>query len=516
MCAKHQWLVIFDSINKKDTICIYMKHLNLSLKYKLTLFVSFVIFLLFILTNYIIINHEQDILYENLISKGNSLIDNFALYSENAFYTGDELDIVDYVIVLMKNKEVRNIYIVLENLTFFLHNNQKFLGKKYIPPKKVEVNLKQNYTVIKTDKKRLYQFYKPIYHLNEKGKKVFLGMGYIEVSPFMIHKRINQIKLKLTLIFIILLVIGVVCSFILSYFMTNPIKKLIKGINRIAKGDLKYKIRLQTRDEIENLAVEFNRMTTQLSSYQKKIIKQRIVEQELQIAQNIQSQIIPDQIENVKGYKLFNFHKTSRAIGGDYHNLVKINNHEYLFIIGDVSGKGVPASLIMVMFHSVIVTLKNVYNNPVRLMKAINTIMSELLKKGNFITVMIGLLNIRKNTIKVVSAGHEPLILINYKKKQFHYLKTPSLPIGLMPIKDFESKLQSKEYKLAKDNLLIFFTDGLRNIEKKPMNNDQLRSFFTDMIKKSQTIDQCINKLLDRVEIKKYDDDITIVGVMRS
>ena len=72
-------------------------------------------------------------------------------------------------------------------------------------------------------------------------------------------------------IFSLLLGAGIIGAFLLSRFMTNPIKKLINGINIIAKGDLKHKINIQTKDEIEDLASEFNRMTTQLASYQKKL-----------------------------------------------------------------------------------------------------------------------------------------------------------------------------------------------------------------------------------------------------
>ena len=85
-----------------------MKMPDISLKYKITLFISILLFILFYATNYIIKNHEKNILYENLIQKGHSLINNFALYYENAFFTGDELNIEDYVTVLMKDNEVTN------------------------------------------------------------------------------------------------------------------------------------------------------------------------------------------------------------------------------------------------------------------------------------------------------------------------------------------------------------------------------------------------------------------------
>lgn len=492
-----------------------IKKFNVSLKYKLTIFVSILILILFLLTNYIIMKYEKNSLYENLILRGNSWIDNFSLYCENAFFTGDELNIEDYVTVIMKEKEVKNIYIVLKNLTYFLNNNQDLLGKKYIAPQKVEVNLKQNYNTIKRNNQVLYQFYKPIYQLNEKGKRILLGMGYIELTTDIIKGKLNQIRLKLTLIFLLLLINGILGAFILSQLMIDPIKKLVKGINIIAKGNLKYKIRIRTRDEIENLANEFNRMTTQLFSYQKKLIKQKIVEQELQIAKNIQSQIIPERLMEINKYDLFNFHRTSRIIGGDYHNLIPINNKEYLFIIADVSGKGVPASLLMVMFHTILITLKKIYNKPLLLMKETNNIMSTLLKKGNFITVIIGLINTSTGRIKMVSAGHEYPVLINFKNKSLHFLQSSGAPIGLFNIKDFKSKLKLIKFTLLKDNMVVFYTDGLRHVQKKPMNNKDVSHFFKSLLDNSDNYMQFKEQLMDKVRLKKYNDDITIVGIRR-
>ena len=297
--------------------------------------------------------------------------------------------------------------------------------------------------------------------------------------------------------------------------MTNPIKRLINGINIIAKGNLKHKIKIKTRDEIENLADEFNKMTTQLASFQKNLIKQKIVEQELQIARNIQSRIIPDKIMNVEKYEIFNFYRSSRTIGGDYHNLIRINNSEYLFVIADVSGKGIPASLLMVMFHTTLITLKSLHNQPLTLMKVINNIMSGFLKQGDFITTMIGLINKKTDKIKIISAGHEYPVVINFSKKRLNFLKPSGIPVGLLGIKEFESKLEILEYRLLKDNLIIFYTDGLRNIKKKPLNNKGLNDFFNSLLETSNNFINFKNLLLDKVNLKKYDDDLTIMGIMR-
>ena len=409
-----------------------MKQPKLSLKYKITIYIFFLLLLLFMLTTYIIIRHEKNILNENLIQKGHSFINNFSLQCENAFFTGDELGIEDYVTVIIKDSEISQVYIILKDGSYYLHSDENLLGKKHKNPEKIPSDQTAPYNIIKRKKDILYQFYKPVNKLDQQGIKTVLGMGYIELTTDIIKLKIKQIIIKLIFIFSLLLGAGIIGAFLLSRFMTNPIKKLINGINIIAKGDLKHKINIQTKDEIEDLASEFNRMTTQLASYQKKLIRQKIVEQELQIAHNIQSRIIPDKIMNIKTYEVFNFYRSSRIIGGDYHNLIPVNNHEYLFIIADVSGKGIPAALLMVMFHTVLTTLKSIHGQPLSLMKTINNIMSEFLKQGDFITALIGLLNVKTNKITIVSAGHEYPLIINFKNKKLDFLPSSGLPIGLL------------------------------------------------------------------------------------
>jgi len=395
-----------------------MKQPGLSLKYKLALFVITLILILFILTYYIIINHEKNILHDGLIQKGKNLINNFSLYCENAFLTGDELSIEDYITVFTKDPEVTNVYIVSKDSSYLFHSRIGYLGKKYKASEKIEEYPDKTYNQIKEQDEILYQFYKPVYKTTGFMKKEFFGMGYLELNTKVIGIKLNTIRGTLISIFVLLLIAGIIGASILSRYMTNPIKQLINGINIIARGDLQYKIEITTRDEIEDLAVEFNRMTTQLATYQKKLIRQKIVEQELQIARNIQSRIIPEKLPKIEKYEVFNFYQSARIIGGDYHNMIPVNSSEYLFVIADVSGKGIPASLLMVMFHTVLITLKQLHSNPVLLIKAINNIMSVFLKQGDFITSLFALFNVHSNKMKVISAGHEPPLLINITDKR--------------------------------------------------------------------------------------------------
>lgn len=488
---------------------------RLSLRLKIALLISSLLLILFILSSYIVINYQKILLTRNLIQKGEILVSNFSLYCQNAFFTGDELNIEDYVEVLLKDEEINSIYIVLKNSTYYLHSDIKLLGKKYIRPLVISTGPKNSYNYILSGNKKNYQFNKPVYISGKSGKTVYLGEAYIELTTKTMDNKINSIKLKLVLIFISLFILGLIGSLSVSLFLSKPVKELIHGINIIAKGDLKHRININTRDEIEDLAGEFNKMTKQLLLFQKKQIRQKVIEQELTIAKNIQTEILPAQLPVINKYQLIHFHQTSSTIGGDYYNIFRISPQEYLAVIADVSGKGIPAALLMSMFHTVLLTLQDTYYHPMKLMKELNRIVSAFLKRGSFITVCFTLINTKTNHIQIVSAGHEYPALLNFKNKKMKFLKTTGIPIGLFDEKMFSSKLLPLNYIIKKNELLLFFTDGLRSLGKHPLNNKKLQKYFESILEISKSFTILKKHLMEQLTKKQYHDDLTVLGIYK-
>lgn len=495
-----------------------MKYIKLPLKIKISVLVSFLLLILFILSSYIITSYQKNLLTQNLQQKGKSLIDNFALFFENNSITGDELNLIDYVDSLLesdKDRIIKDIYIIKKDGTYYFHSKSNMLGKKHQRPKIIRMDLNSAHAIIKKNKETVYQFYKPVYEMTRQGKKKYIGEAYLELTTSLIKKKISRIAAILRLIFIILFILGIIGALLISTFLVKPIRTLVQGINIIGRGNLKHKIMVHSKDEVEDLAVEFNKMTRQLSAFQNKLIKQKVIEQELSIAKNIQSQILPSVAQKIGHYNIINFHQTSSVIGGDYYNLIPINKNTCLLVIGDVSGKGIPAALLMAMFHTMLITLKEFYLKPLKLMQEINLTMSTLLKKGHFITCLFALLDIKNDQIKIVSAGHEYPVLLQSQKQHLQFIKTTGIPIGLMDNNSFESKLSVSSHKIKKDELLLFFTDGLRNLTGKPLNNRGLEKFFNSLLEISKKTIIFKQLLLEKVKLKIYHDDLTLLGVYK-
>jgi len=490
------------------------------LKYKILLLI--VILLLFLLTiiTPLFISKERDLLLSDLVKRGESLVKNFALSCENLLITSGELGLEDVVAVLVKEPEVMNVYIVLDDMTYYLHNKSELLGKKYFSPKMINVNLKHSYNIIEKNNKLLYQFYYPVYRTTMKGYKERFGTAYVDITPKYVFKHIKRLKIEAILTITGIFVIGLLGTLFLSSLMVKPIKRLIKSSEIIGSGNLRHRIKVHTGDELEQLANEFNKMGAKLYSAQKKLIKQKLVEQELEIAHSIQKSIIPKEIPAIPEYEILTYYKTVRKIGGDYYTFIdKVKDKKLGVVIADVSGKGIPAALIMSMLHISLDVYIDEDLDAKKLMGKCSFALSKNLKKGNFITSIIGSLNQSTNTLEFVSAGHESPVYFKADGNKVGMIKSSGVPIGLMDNKIFSKELSVNKFKFGVGDILFFYTDGVRNLNpKNPFNNEEVLNFFKDLLVEYKDKFNLLKSQMKNVifsHTKKLTDDITLIGIKR-
>ena len=143
---------------------------------------------------------------------------------------------------------------------------------------------------------------------------------------------------------------------LLSGVIIKPIRKLSEGAAEIGRGNLDYRIGLDSSDELGKLAYEFNVMTMQLKKGKDIEIEKRIMDEQVDIAKEIQEGLNPMGFYNKKGIEIKGFTRAAKGVGGDYFDYIDINENMVGALISDVSGKGVPASLVMVMIRTVFVT----------------------------------------------------------------------------------------------------------------------------------------------------------------
>lgn len=191
-------------------------------------------------------------------------------------------------------------------------------------------------------------------------------------------------------------------------------------------------------------------------------LEKQKLEEELEIARDIQRNLLPHSIPVINNYEVAASNISSKQVGGDYYDIIKLNDNSYCFAIADVSGKGVPASLLMANLQAF---LKVTCRSKIEISEAtglINDMVSENTMDGKFITFFWGILNTEEKTFEYVNAGHNPPLLLRDGK--LIKLEKGGIILGVMQTL---IPYVSEKIKLQKNDLIVMFTDGVNEAMNK-------------------------------------------------
>ena len=240
--------------------------------------------------------------------------------------------------------------------------------------------------------------------------------------------------------------------------------------------------------------------------------KERI-ENELHIARDIQMSMVPSVFPNREGLDLYASMQPAREVGGDLYDYVLLGDRLY-FCVGDVSGKGVPASLVMAQTARLFRSLATQDTRPARIAQRINVEMTANREATHsmFVTMFIGLADLRTGRLVFCNAGHNPPVLGGDSEGGSFLKMEANAPIGLWPDLEFVEE----EIENIKGRPLLVYTDGLTEAEDK-----DLRQFgeerLLDILRRTRynSARQVIEKLAAEVDRHRQgaepNDDLTIL-----
>lgn len=188
------------------------------------------------------------------------------------------------------------------------------------------------------------------------------------------------------------------------------------------------------------------------------ISKQKI-EEELQIAQKIQFGLLPQKDTTIPGLTISTAYQPAKLIGGDFFDLIRLDDKRLLIVVADVSGKGIPAALYMSKVQAMIQFAARVFSSPRDILKEVNKQIVNKIDKKTFITIIMALYDLEENKVKICRAGHNPLIYFN--NGSINILENKGMGIGIGRDEMFETHLEETEMPIKKDDLFIFYSDGL-------------------------------------------------------
>lgn len=245
----------------------------------------------------------------------------------------------------------------------------------------------------------------------------------------------------------------------------------------------------------------------------RKQLEQEALRKELEIASDVQQFLFPEKLPNTDRLRLEASYLPHDLVGGDYYDYIPINKNQFLLCVADVSGKGIPAALMMSNFQASLRTLLRQMPNLTEIVEALNYQVLENAKGEKFITFFGAIYDINLKTLVYVNAGHNPPILWD-KKHGIRLLEEGSTVLGAMhPL----PSLQEGFITDLDDFLLFCYTDGLTetvNEQGAEYGQESLIEYFRHNYNKDlKTIHQDIIVGLDGFKGKNgYRDDITMLS----
>jgi sigma-B regulation protein RsbU (phosphoserine phosphatase) len=274
--------------------------------------------------------------------------------------------------------------------------------------------------------------------------------------------------------------------------MTRHLSALTAGADQLARGDLSARVPVNSSDEFGQLARSFNHMAAGLESHQQLVVEQERLHRELELCRRIQTEMLPRSplrlgLTEVKGLSL-----PAREVGGDFFNYFVLPGGSLALVVGDVSGKGVSAALLMANIQATLRARMPLEQDLARLLETIDHEVDERTPGGVYVTLFVGILDTGRRVMRYVNAGHNPQFVLR-AGGTIERMSSAGLPVGLYPGHGYTEH----QVELGGADLLFFYTDGMVEAENEAgemFGSDRLEAL---LIAEHET---GVDDLIERVE----------------
>ena len=252
--------------------------------------------------------------------------------------------------------------------------------------------------------------------------------------------------------FIVLALVGIVP---LSGRLTRNLSVLSEGVNRIAQGDYRARVEVRSGDEVGRLATAFNQMAEDVERHERAAVGQERIRRELELGRQIQHDMLPRTplrlgLTEVKGVSV-----PAREVGGDFFNYFEVADGQIALLVGDVSGKGVGAALLMANIQASLRTRLALGQDLAAIANALDLDIDANTPGSVYATIFMAILDIASHRIRYVNAGHNPQYLLR-GSGGLEEMPSTGLPIGMLSGRGYREGTAD----VAEGDLLFFYTDG--------------------------------------------------------
>lgn len=296
----------------------------------------------------------------------------------------------------------------------------------------------------------------------QSGERLY-GYVHLTYSSELVDQKLVEARFRILIFTGLLVLIGVIGIYLLSNYFVKPISIITRRVRRFASGDLETELPLEGAEEFFEISKAFNEMITRLSRDRTNLIEREKLAKEIEVASQIQKTLLPGKLPDIPGLQLDAFYRAAQMVGGDLYDAFQVDENHYCLVVADVSGKGVPASLVMSMLRTVIQIYAHQADSAREILVKVNDYMVESSPPGMFVTVLLALFDASQCSLNLVSAGHNPLLVYRADTKDVKSINPPGMPLGVRDTlsDSFADRLEEVQIKLNAGDLFIMYTDGI-------------------------------------------------------
>ena len=351
-------------------------------------------------------------------------------------------------------------------------------------------------------------------------------------------KGVETILFGIAIVLAIIELLALIIGASLTRSITGAVAQLYRATQHVDRGDFSHRIPVKSRDQLAELANSFNSMT---ASIEKLILEQKEkqrLENELVIAQEVQAQLFPREITQLKSLEVHGYCRPARTVSGDYYDFVAINADKMIFAAGDVSGKGISAALLMATIHSAVraysiegipilresvavgmaagaeTTLASGFDgpevSPALLLSLLNHQLYESTPQEKYATLFLGIYDGRSRKLTYSNGGHLPPVVIS-EDGSLRRLEQGGTVVGLFDNLTFDEA----SVHLRTGDIIMAYSDGVTEPENDFGEFGEQR--LIDLVRENRELSLIeITELVtsavdDWIGDKEQPDDITLV-----
>ena len=242
------------------------------------------------------------------------------------------------------------------------------------------------------------------------------------------------------------------------------------------------------------------------------------MQKEMEMASSIQKKMLPSSPPEINGYAIGGRNLTAKSVGGDYFDYIRLDEDKWVVCLGDISGKGMTASLIMSNLQANLRGQVHHLDSTSKILKHANLQLYQNTGSEKFATLFLGILDTKANTLQFSSGGHEYPYLV-HKDGSFDRLQENGLPLGMFEMSEYEEKT----IELKPGDCMFVYSDGITecvNLADEEFGEKRLEELLvsagSDLYKPEKLIDKIYNACFEHAEKQQLFDDMTALVVARN